>query len=207
EVHISYDDSTNNYLKYVKWTGSGVAPSYSISGNIKDSEEIGISGVIISCTGAGDYTTTSSGYYEFTNLASGNYTVTPSKSDWVFTPLSKNYFSLSSNQSSQNFTGYEITMQEGKVAEVRGGVKGYIKKGESASIILKPAVSGAVKIKIYNLKGQLVWDETKDVFAGVQDVVSWACKNTSNKDVASGIYIVYIKGAGIDVKKKIAVVK
>ncbi|MBU1181641.1 MAG: carboxypeptidase regulatory-like domain-containing protein [Proteobacteria bacterium] len=180
-----------------------------ISGYICDSLSNGTSGVTVDLGGdkTGSYTTSNTGYYEFVVSKGNFYTVAPSKTDWVFTPLSKNYFSLSSNQSSQNFTGYEITMQTGKTVEVRGGVKGYIKKGESASIILKPAVSGAVKIKIYNLKGQLVWDETKDVSAGVQDVVSWACKNTSNKDVASGIYIVYIKGAGIDVKKKIAVVK
>ncbi|MFH1957304.1 MAG: carboxypeptidase regulatory-like domain-containing protein, partial [bacterium] len=194
DIEVSISAAVNNVL---------------ISGYICDSLSNGISEVSVGLSGykIDSYTTSNNGYYEFVVSKGNSYTVTPSKSDWVFTPLSKNYFSLSSNQSSQNFTGYEITMQEGKVAEVRGGVKGYIKKGESASIILNPGVSGTVKIKIYNLKGQLVWDETKDVSAGVQDIVSWACKNTSNKVVASGIYIVYIKGAGIDVKKKIAVVK
>jgi len=194
DIEISIPAAVNNIL---------------ISGYICDSLSNGISGVTVDLSGykTASYTTSSSGYYEFVVSKGNSYTVTPSKSDFVFMPLNKNYSLLSSNQSSQNFTGYEITMQDGKVAEIRGGEKGYIKKDESASIILKPAVSGTVKIKIYNLKGQIVWDKAENVSAGVQDVVSWACKNTSNKAVASGIYIVHIKGCGIDVKKKIAVVK
>jgi len=83
---------------------SGVSV-YSISGYMKDSLGNGISGVTVSCTGAGSYTTSSSGYYVFTNLVSGNYTVTPSKTGWVFIPSNRSYSPLNSNQSNQNFTG------------------------------------------------------------------------------------------------------
>ncbi|MBU1345283.1 MAG: hypothetical protein KKD66_27035, partial [Proteobacteria bacterium] len=45
------------------------------------------------------------GYYEFSNLSSGNYTVTPSKTSYTFTPASRGYNPLNSNQDNQNFTG------------------------------------------------------------------------------------------------------
>ena len=204
---INPDDGSNLISGFFDIFSISQVPTYYIKGYVKNSTGTAISGVTVSCTGADSYTTSSSGYYEFTDLASGNYTVTPSKSGWAFTPSSKSYSPLSSNQSAQNFIGTEIIMQKGKVVEVRGGSKGYIKKDESASIVLNPTKSGTVKIEIYNLKGQKVWEKMKEVSSGVQDIVSWDCENTSNKVVASGIYIVQIKGAGIDVTKRIAVVK
>ncbi|MEW6556769.1 MAG: carboxypeptidase regulatory-like domain-containing protein, partial [Elusimicrobiota bacterium] len=79
---------------------------YYIKGYVKDSGGTGISGVTVNCTGTSPYTTTSNGYYEFLNLtASGNYTITPSKTDYVFSPTDKSYTTLSANQSDQNFTG------------------------------------------------------------------------------------------------------
>ena len=42
------------------------------------------------------------------NLASGNYTVTPSKSDYTFNPTNKSYSPLNSNQDNQDFIGISV---------------------------------------------------------------------------------------------------
>ncbi|OQA91071.1 MAG: Two component regulator propeller [Elusimicrobia bacterium ADurb.Bin231] len=114
----------DNYVKSIaidsagnKWfgTGGGVSmlkagaanPTYYIKGYVKDSGGVAISGVTVNLTGAsqGLVTTGSNGYYEFTNLASGNYTVTPSKTDYSFSPANKSYSPLAANQDNQDFTG------------------------------------------------------------------------------------------------------
>ncbi|MDD5686772.1 MAG: S8 family serine peptidase [Elusimicrobia bacterium] len=94
-------------------------------------------------------------------------------------------------------------------AKVFGGVKGYIQpdKGEEAKIRFLPASNGTVKIKIYTLKGDLVWEETVDAVSGVENIVSWACENSGDDKVAPGIYLVHVKGSGVDVKKKTAIVR
>lgn len=97
--------------------------------------------------------------------------------------------------------------EEGKV-KVQGGERGYVnpKKGEVAKIHFQPSESGVVKVKIYTLRGQLVWEGSKSV-SGYQDYIEWNCKNKDNDIVASGIYVVYVEGAGIKEKKKVAILK
>lgn len=91
---------------------------------------------------------------------------------------------------------------------IQGGVKGYVnpKKGDTAKIHFKAAGAGNVEVKIYTVRGQLVW-ETATLTDGSEDVITWACTNTDNSIVVSGIYIVYIKGPGIKETKKIAIIK
>ena len=88
----------------LKWSPPGC---YYIKGHIKDSGGHGISGVTITLSGAASnsYITGGSGYYEFLNLASGNYMVTPYESEWSFSPANYAYSPLSSNQSDQDFIG------------------------------------------------------------------------------------------------------
>jgi len=64
--------------------------TFSITGQIV-SNNTGLSGVTVSLSGANtaQTTTDSNGQYSFTGLANGNYTVTPSLSDYVFSPSGK----------------------------------------------------------------------------------------------------------------------
>lgn len=91
---------------------------------------------------------------------------------------------------------------------IQGGGKGYVnpKKGEQAKIHFKASGLGTVKLKIYTTKGTLVWKTSKET-DGSEDCVEWACVNTENSMVGSGIYILYIEGPGIKTTKKIAIVK
>lgn len=195
------DSSSGNTVQY-----------YYIKGYIKDSAGNAISGVLVSLSGTAEkFTSTdANGYYEFTNLATGNYTITPSKSGYSCNPASLSYTGLSVNQENQNLTGIEIkiTAPKGEV-KIQGGQYGYLDpgKGEAASIAVYPSESGDLSIKVYTLNGQLVWETSKAVSTNVQEIVNWACKNADNEVVASGIYLVHIKGAGLDVKKKVAIVK
>lgn len=184
----------------------GTPLTYYIKGYVRDSEGVGIEEVRMDLTGATEKVThtNADGYYEFSGLVSGNYTVTPSKEGYSFSPPQRSYSPLDANKDNQNFVG-----TVGAEIEVRGGEGGYLdpEKNEKATIILRPTASGEVKITIYTLRGQPVWEREIAVSAGSERHISWACENSYREKVASGIYVVHIKGIGIDRKKKIAVVR
>lgn len=83
-------------------------------------------------------------------------------------------------------------------AEGRGAVNP--DQGQSAMIYFFAAQAGRVECRIFNLAGEIVWRaEQEDVHAGVFE---WKAVET-----APGIYIVLIKGPGLNAKKKIAILK
>lgn len=92
--------------------------------------------------------------------------------------------------------------------KIQGGEKGYVnpQKGEVAKIHFKPSAAGTVNVKIFTLRGLLVWEKSKEV-SGLQDFIEWNCRNTENIVVAAGIYIVYVEGPGIKATKKAAILK
>ncbi len=92
--------------------------------------------------------------------------------------------------------------------KILGGEKGYANpaKGEKVTIYFKSASAGEIKIKIYTLKGQLVCKKSKET-TGEEDFIIWNCKNSEGTVVSSGIYVIYIDAPGIDITKKIAILK
>ncbi len=97
------------------FTASGGATTYTIGGQVTLGGT-GLAGVTMALTGTqtGSTTTNSGGSYSFASLAAGgNYTITPSKSGYSFSPTSATRSSLSANQT-VNFTAtaiYTITAQ------------------------------------------------------------------------------------------------
>ncbi|MDI6641531.1 MAG: FG-GAP-like repeat-containing protein, partial [Elusimicrobiota bacterium] len=83
-----------------------VIGKYNITGYVRNSGGTGISGVTVTFSGvsSGTYNTGETGYYEFLNLESGNYTVTPTKTGWKFEPVSRST-SIVADISDWNFTG------------------------------------------------------------------------------------------------------
>jgi hypothetical protein len=79
------------------------AQLFSLSGTISGP---GGPGATVSLTGASTATTTAdgSGNYSFTGLLNGSYTVTPSKSGYVFTPASQSVTISGANLSAVNFS-------------------------------------------------------------------------------------------------------
>jgi hypothetical protein len=89
------------------FTASCPPTTYTISGQIRDASNNPVSGVLVTLSGgmSTSATTNSSGDYTLSNLTAGlNYTVTPSKAGYSFTPQTRSYTSLSSDQPAQNFT-------------------------------------------------------------------------------------------------------
>lgn len=92
--------------------------------------------------------------------------------------------------------------------KILGGKKGYVNptQGEEVKIFFKAAAPGRVTIKIYTMSGLLVWETSKYTY-GNDDSITWNCTNRKKNVVSSGSYILYINCPGIDLKKKIAIVK
>lgn len=94
-------------------------------------------------------------------------------------------------------------------AVVTGGAGGYVNpsQNEAAQIKIIPTGAGTIETKIYSLNGDLVYEDTRSGTASVGQVIAWNGRNTDGNVVPSGIYTVSIKGGGLDVKKKIAILK
>ncbi|GEM_PF-6161561 len=101
----------------------------------------------------------------------------------------------------------ETEVNTGEI-KIQGGERGYVNpdKGEIAKIHFKANNTGKVKVEIYTLRGQLVWKDSKET-DGNEDYIQWACKNSEERVVASGVYIIYVKGPGIKTTKKITILR
>jgi len=85
----------------------GYQTSYSISGKVTTSSGSAMSGVTMTLSGTASRTATTNiyGKYKFTGLGNGNYTITPGKTGYTFTPASKTVSVSASNITGQNFKG------------------------------------------------------------------------------------------------------
>lgn len=85
--------------------GSSTQDTYSMAGTVTASSTA-LAGATITLTGGatGISTTDTSGYYSFTGLANGNYTVTPTKAGTVFAPTSLAISVNGANAIGANFT-------------------------------------------------------------------------------------------------------
>lgn len=94
----------NSNFNSVNFTGRLV--NYIISGVVLDGSGNAITNVILTLSGSKTGATTANlnGAYSFTVPAEGNYTITPSKSNYVFAPASRTFNNLSGNQPA-NFIG------------------------------------------------------------------------------------------------------
>jgi len=86
------------------------APSFvTISGYVKTGGGVGIEDVVISASSGESDTTDASGYYELSVESPWTGTVTPSKSNWSFSPPSRSYSGITTDQPAQNYTGTYIS--------------------------------------------------------------------------------------------------
>ena len=131
------------------FVGTSATGNLSISGAVTDSRS-GIAGVVVTLIGAvnATATTNSVGAYTFPGLPDGNYTVTPAKSGYTFTPPSKAVTLSGSNVTGQNFIGklggattFSIS---GMVSSGRSGAPGVlITLSGAASAIITTNSAGA----------------------------------------------------------------
>jgi len=92
------------------WDGScPPIPTYSITGNIT-TNGTGLSGVQVSIVGH-SVTTQANGAYVLSGLSNGNYTVTPLKSGYTFTPQTRSVTISSADVTLFNFSATSVTLQ------------------------------------------------------------------------------------------------
>ena len=84
-------------------SATATVPTFSMTGSVG----VAGSGATIALTGGSSSSTTadSSGNFQFTGLANGTYSVTPSKSNLVFVPASRTVTINNANATGVNFTG------------------------------------------------------------------------------------------------------
>jgi len=103
----TYDDLNRKVT--VEQGTPGAVPTYSISGTVTSGGSA-LGGVTISLSGAASASTTTdlNGFYGFSGLNNGNYTVTPTKTGFTFSPTSRNVTISGSDVIAQNFTATAI---------------------------------------------------------------------------------------------------
>lgn len=79
-------------------------------------------------------------------------------------------------------------------------------EGET-TIMFRPTADGVVTVTVYDLYGDVVWSTQRDVMAGQVEQFTWDGRNDKGRTVANGGYICRVHGNGMDLRRKIAVVK
>jgi len=78
---------------------------------------------------------------------------------------------------------------------------------EETVILFRSTVDGPINITIYDLYGDLVFSDQLTVSAGVTEQYVWDGRNGKGTVVGNGGYVCRIHGGGMDLRRKIAVVK
>jgi len=79
---------------------------------------------------------------------------------------------------------------------------------EGATMIMfRPTQSGVVNLTLYDLYGDVVFSDQLSVNAGALVQYPWDGVNGKGRVVANGGYICRIHGSGLDLRRKIGVVK
>jgi hypothetical protein len=90
-----------------------------------------------------------------------------------------------------------------------GGGRGYVRLNEAGRLTVRfrPTGTGDVAVRVYTVRGAKVWERVIPGVAGQLGTCEWTCTDANNALVASGVYVVTVKGPGLEVKRRIAVVK
>ncbi|HEX8746165.1 MAG TPA: carboxypeptidase regulatory-like domain-containing protein [Pyrinomonadaceae bacterium] len=102
---------------------TGKQDTYSISGYVRDDNNQMLAGVTIDLGGTQQATATTdgNGFYSFNDLAlDGNYTVTPSKTDYSFSPASKSFNKLQASESADFTAELKIYKIKGRIKDADG---------------------------------------------------------------------------------------
>ncbi|HVZ80148.1 MAG TPA: fibronectin type III domain-containing protein [bacterium] len=79
--------------------------------------------------------------------------------------------------------------------------------GQTLGIYFIAPQSGPVELDIYNISGNPIRALYATAVAGTQVNLSWDAKDRNGRTVASGLYLIEIKGPGIHLVRKVIVVK
>jgi N-acetylneuraminic acid mutarotase len=94
-----------------RFTVTGPARPFNISGQVADSRGVGIGGLAVKLTGTdtATATTNTNGFYFFGSLVQGgNYTVTPSATNYSYAPQSRTFDNLAGTKADANFVATPV---------------------------------------------------------------------------------------------------
>jgi hypothetical protein len=78
---------------------------------------------------------------------------------------------------------------------------------ESTVVLFRAPSSGPVTITLYDLYGDIIYSDRMTVTGGTTEQFVWDGRNGKGNVVGNGGYICRIHGSGLDLRRKIAVVK
>ena len=123
----------------------------------------------------------------------------------------------------QNWTVYKLAMPSptpppsqnptepigAGTVKIVGGIRGYLdpKRGEEATILVRPATAGNIRVRIYDMAGALVKEMVRTTTGGRTEVMGWNSTDASGNPVPAGVYPVFIEAPGIKYKDKLVVVR
>ena len=97
----------------------------------------------------------------------------------------------------------------GGQVRIVGGIRGYIqpRRGEQATILVRPVSAGQITVRIYDLQGNLVRELTAAASGGHTEVLHWDARDSAGRDVAPGAYPILIEAPGIRYRDTLAVLR
>ena len=95
---------------YLQVQAATPQPDPIISGSVTTADATALSGVLLTATGGLTATTNASGVYSITVGAGFSGTITPSKTDYTFSPASGSYSNVTADQSNANYTGQTVVV-------------------------------------------------------------------------------------------------
>ncbi len=99
-------------------------------------------------------------------------------------------------------------IESGKV-KIVGGIRGYInpKRGEQATILVRPTGAGEIRVRIYDEEGTLVKEITTSTSGGQTEVLQWNGTDSTGAPVTPGLYPILIQGPGINYRDTLVVIR
>ncbi len=168
-ISLAFDSSGNLYAGGSFTTAGGLpanniakySTSNIISGYVRDSGNIGISGVTMTFSDGSTVVTDNSGFYTKTVSSNWSGTVTPSKSSYSFTPSNRSYSNVTTNQLNQDYSGilistYTVTFQAGTGGTIAPATSQTVASGGSTTAVTATANSGYAFINWTNQSGSVV---------------------------------------------------
>ena len=98
-------------------------------------------------------------------------------------------------------------LAEGEV-RVTGGSSGYADLRQGVvNIAFRLTAAGTASVKIYSLRGRLVWQGSRTLAQAGQDSLDWRGDSSEGESVPAGVYIAVVRGPGVDARKKIVITR
>ncbi|MBD3270991.1 MAG: hypothetical protein GF384_00455 [Elusimicrobia bacterium] len=99
-------------------------------------------------------------------------------------------------------------LADGNAVQLIGGAQGFVNltDNETVTFMFQAKQSGNIELHVYTLQGDLVYETSKQTDGSIDSMV-WEGRNSDYDFVASGIYVAFIKGPGIEEIKKVPIVR